>query len=155
MLPRCLYVMIKICKHHFLSTGFGNSRVLLFRKVSFSWFIIWASPVYKYWLHFSTVNSSFSLGPLNTWKVSKYRLLSGPNTGKYGPEKTPYLDTFNAIPKMKMIVWWLLWEFNCKWLYLVKMKNGCVTFRKIYFISILIQVSRIYFLFKVDLSCFE
>ena len=35
------------------------------------------------------------------WKVSKYRILSGPyfpvlglNTGKYGPEKTLYLDTF-------------------------------------------------------------
>ena len=27
------------------------------------------------------------------WKVSKY----GPNAGKYGPEKTPYLDTFHAV----------------------------------------------------------
>ena len=35
------------------------------------------------------------------------------------------------------------------------MKNGCVTFRKIYFRSILIQISGIYFLFKVNLSCFE
>ena len=38
------------------------------------------------------------------WKVSKYGVLSGPyfpvfspNTGKYGPEKTPYLDTFHAV----------------------------------------------------------
>ena len=38
------------------------------------------------------------------WKVSKYGVFSGPyfpvfglNTGKYGPEKTPYLDTFHAI----------------------------------------------------------
>ena len=51
------------------------------------------------------------------WKVSKYRVLSGPyftvfglnterylylsvfspNTGKYGPEITPYLDTFHAV----------------------------------------------------------
>ena len=37
------------------------------------------------------------------WKVSKYGAFSGPyfpvfglNTGKYGPEKTPYLDTFYA-----------------------------------------------------------
>ena len=38
------------------------------------------------------------------WKVSKYRVFSGPhfpvfspNTGKYGSEKTPYLDTFQAV----------------------------------------------------------
>ena len=37
-------------------------------------------------------------------KVSKHRISSGPyipvlglNTGKYGPEKTPYLDTFHAV----------------------------------------------------------
>ena len=39
-----------------------------------------------------------------TWKVSKYGVFSdpcfpvcSPNTGKYGPEKTPYLDTFHAV----------------------------------------------------------
>ena len=38
-----------------------------------------------------------------TWKESKCRVSSGPyfpvfglNTGKYGPEKTPCLDTFDA-----------------------------------------------------------
>ena len=37
------------------------------------------------------------------WKVSKYGVFSSPyfpvfglNTEKYGPEKTPYLDTFHA-----------------------------------------------------------
>ena len=37
-------------------------------------------------------------------KVSKYGVFSGPyfpvfelNTEKYGPEKTPYLDTFHAL----------------------------------------------------------
>ena len=29
-------------------------------------------------------------------KVSKYGVFS-PNTGKYGPEKPPYLDTFHAV----------------------------------------------------------
>ena len=29
--------------------------------------------------------------------VFKYGAFSGPNTGKYGPEKTPYLDTFHAV----------------------------------------------------------
>ena len=38
------------------------------------------------------------------WKVSKYKVLSGPyfavlglNTGKYGLQKTPHLDTFHAV----------------------------------------------------------
>ena len=38
------------------------------------------------------------------WKVSKYGVISGtsfpafsPNTGKNGPEITPYLDTFHAL----------------------------------------------------------
>ena len=38
------------------------------------------------------------------WKVSKYGVISGPyfpvfglNTGKYGPEITPCLDTFHAV----------------------------------------------------------
>ena len=41
----------------------------------------------------------------SAWKVYKYRVFSGPyflvfglNTGRYGPEKTPYLDTFHAVP---------------------------------------------------------
>ena len=44
-------------------------------------------------------------GCLSTaWKVSNYGVILGPyflifvlNTGKYGPEKTPYLDTFHAV----------------------------------------------------------
>ena len=38
------------------------------------------------------------------WKVSKSGVIVGPyfpafwlNTGKYGPEKAPYLDTFYAV----------------------------------------------------------
>ena len=38
------------------------------------------------------------------WKVSKYGDFSSPyfpvfgmNTGKYGPDKTPYLDNFHAV----------------------------------------------------------
>ena len=30
-------------------------------------------------------------------KVSKYAVFSGPNTGKYVSEETPYLDTFHAV----------------------------------------------------------
>ena len=41
---------------------------------------------------------------VTAWKVSKYGVFSGPyfpvfglNTGKYGTEKTAYLDTFHAV----------------------------------------------------------
>ena len=41
---------------------------------------------------------------ITAWKVSKYGVISGPyfpvfglNTGKCGPEITPYLDTFHAV----------------------------------------------------------
>ena len=40
---------------------------------------------------------------ITAWKVSKYEFISGPyfpifspNTAKYGPEITPYLDTFHV-----------------------------------------------------------
>ena len=39
------------------------------------------------------------------WNISKYGVFSGSyfpvfslNAGKYGPEKTPYLDTFHTVP---------------------------------------------------------
>ena len=61
------------------------------------------------------------------WKVSKYGVFSGPyfpvfglNTGKYGPEKTPYLDTFYTV-YMNGIVWvkrfakWYLIKSFHKW----------------------------------------
>ena len=45
-----------------------------------------------------------SLLNITTWKVSKYEVFCGryfpvfsPNTGKYGPEKTPYMATFHAV----------------------------------------------------------
>ena len=31
------------------------------------------------------------------WRVPKYGVFSGPNAGKYGPEKTPFLDSFHAM----------------------------------------------------------
>ena len=30
--------------------------------------------------------------------MSQYGAFSGPNTGKYGPEKAPHLDTFHVVP---------------------------------------------------------
>ena len=44
------------------------------------------------------------IATFTAWKMSKYGLFPGPyfpvfspNTGKYGPEKTPYLDTFHVV----------------------------------------------------------
>ena len=34
--------------------------------------------------------------------AQKYGAFSGPNKGKYGPEKTPYLDTFYAVKLHKI-----------------------------------------------------
>ena len=67
-----------------------------------------------YWLQpqhlwFETSWNTLKKEPLNeipttVWKVSKYGVFSAayfpvfsPNTGKYGPEKTTYLDTFYAV----------------------------------------------------------
>ena len=35
------------------------------------------------------------------WKVSQYGVLSDPNTGKNGPEKTPYLVTLHVVVVIK------------------------------------------------------
>ena len=47
------------------------------------------------------------------WKVSKYGVFYGPyflvfrlNTGKYGPEKIPYLDTFHTVPTFPLSCVW-------------------------------------------------
>ena len=39
------------------------------------------------------------------WKVSKYGAFSVPNSGKYEPEKTPYLVTFHAVIVFMVITW--------------------------------------------------
>ena len=64
-----------------------------------------------------------------TWKVSKYGLFSGPyfsvfssNTGKYGPEKTPYLHVFHSvmISNFRLVffplvsLFGMLFVFRCK-----------------------------------------
>ena len=45
-------------------------------------------------------NPLISVGTQNmvaAWKGFKYGVFSGPNTGEYRPEKTPYLDFFYAV----------------------------------------------------------
>ena len=49
------------------------------------------------------INSFMSIFNKNTgliytaWKVTKYGVIFGPNTGKYGPEITSYLGAFHAV----------------------------------------------------------
>ena len=51
------------------------------------------------------------------WKVSKYRVFSGPyshelNTGKYGPEKASYSDSFHAVNCSENIIKRVLFSEN-------------------------------------------
>ena len=55
------------------------------------------------------------------WKVSKCGVISGlylpvfsPNTGKYGPEITPYLNTFHTVFAVNKRIGshWALWKTN-------------------------------------------
>ena len=57
--------------------------------------------VLRFWFQIKPVTKIQKSPP---WKVSKYEVFSGPpfpiigvNTGKYGPGKTPSLDTFSGI----------------------------------------------------------
>ena len=62
------------------SANFSSKEVLVFRKI-------------HYYPDF--IKMKF----FTVWKVSKYGVFSSSNTGKYGSEKTPYLDTFDAVVK--------------------------------------------------------
>ena len=49
----------------------------------------------------------------NCVKSVQIRSFSGPNTGKYGPEKSPYLDTFHAVYKMGLLLLFLQTTETC------------------------------------------
>ena len=81
-------------------TGFAKSSILNIWQCSYL-SLPWASKKFQ----------SRSLWNKHTaWKVSKYRFFSGPylpvfglKTWKYGPKKTPYLDTFHAVALFKNV----------------------------------------------------
>ena len=52
---------------------------------------------------------------------TKYLYLFSPNSGKYGPEKTPYLETFHAVWGYGIIEW------------IIRTTSNLFLFRKIYF----------------------
>ena len=65
-------------------------------------FSVWEDKYAKY------IDSWFTLWPndgsneirYTAWKVSKYGVFSGPYFPAFGPEKTPYLETFHAVIKV-------------------------------------------------------
>ena len=84
-------------KLHFLSIDFCKIESLVLNETTF---------------HSSLYNKKKLVLIFTAWKVSKYRVFSGPyfptfglnmeryfspNAGKYEPEKTPYLDTFHGV----------------------------------------------------------
>ena len=44
-----------------------------------------------------TRKTSFLCNEYTAWKMSKYRVFSGPYFPVFGPEKTPYLDIFHPV----------------------------------------------------------
>ena len=48
--------------------------------------------------HFSVMQILYKVLELSALRVSS------PNTGKYGPENTPYLDTFHAVLLTKLVI---------------------------------------------------
>ena len=73
--------------------------------------------IFNNWLHVGTfVCPVLLLQICNTaGKMSKYGVFSGPNTGKYGPEKTPYLNTFHAMEYIRHLSHraWRACQINC------------------------------------------
>ena len=58
------------------------------------------------------------------WKVTKYGVTSGPcfpilipNTGKYGPEISPYLDTSHAVMIVDILSRFRLTKIKCNIIY--------------------------------------
>ena len=72
---------------------------------------ITAVNVLIYYIQLRNILASLYNRLVTAWKVSKYGVISGPyfpvfglNTGKYGPEITPYLDTFHALRRLTVVI---------------------------------------------------
>ena len=69
------------------------------------------------------------------WKVPKYGVISGPYFPVFGPEITPYLDTFHAVWLKEILIfedqWFLRETFLFKTLNLV-VHNSVVFFSSIF-----------------------
>ena len=52
---------------------------------------------------------STQFSTITAWKVSKYGVISGSNTGKHGLEITQYLDPYHAAYAGGNEITWILW----------------------------------------------
>ena len=87
-----VYFLVKVVKIAYLESGFTRAWVFNY------WFVI-GGILKVYWWIRKLCNNCHT-----AWKVSNYGVISGSyfpvfwlNTGKYGPEIIPYLDTFHAV----------------------------------------------------------
>ena len=64
----------------------------------------------KPWANISSTFSHYNIDH-TAWKVFKYGVFSGPYFSAFGPEKTPYLDTFHAVSFVRPD--WLWWCHTC------------------------------------------
>ena len=88
--------------YHLCKLGTWSTRVFV---VSIITVVVLNTGLFKYVWRF--VDTGVKPQIITTWKVSKYGGISGlyfpifsPNTGKCGPEITPYLDTFHVVNVM-------------------------------------------------------
>ena len=87
-----------------------------FLYFSFLWFLRYIA------LHEKCPNTELFLVrifPHLDWIRRAYLSVFSPNAGKYGPEITPYLDTFHAVLKRRLETWQSHWGFAyCRKLFL-------------------------------------
>ena len=99
------YRGITRCQLQQLATTFPMDKI----KVVFLCLQILTSFVSHYYIFNKTRWSDTKTGSCHenntAWKVSKYGVFSSPNTGKFGPEKPPYLDTFQAVHTKYLQKW--------------------------------------------------
>ena len=112
--PRYLNLKYFICNHH-------CQKYARFRSFSGPYFPAFGLMTERYSVlrkntnqknseygHFSrSARGTYRITFIHTaWKMSKYGVFSGPYSvscirrGKYGPGKTPYLDTFHAVTEL-------------------------------------------------------
>ena len=72
--------------------------------------------------------------------MSKYRVFSGSNTGKCGPEETPYLNTSkpSGISKMEIFVK-VVNGFNSRWLFSRKAPSKMFGYEYFFFKLIVLE----------------
>ena len=65
--------------------------------------IVLIKPLFNSTTVITQYHSTISLA-ITAWKVSKYGVISSPNTGKYRPEVTPYFGHFLRSEYIKKIL---------------------------------------------------